>query len=204
MVKRIIKFMKAVVSVFTLTLLVYAIIVTTYFVTTIFNQNVLKAGSLIKESDSFVATVIAIHNLEKAPKEHLVAVKKEGYKIVISDEQLDAAETRYEQYLRKDINIVGLCCPSEKIIYLSEDVSQIGDTVLHEFGHAIDLTNGYSKTAEFKECYDSEKDGIREYARQNAREYFAETYMLCCKTISSNLCMKYSFPETMEFLKTIQ
>ena len=85
---------------------------------------------------------------------------------------------RYPYYTREDcamdaesVSYIGATNYSQKTIYLSE-----ASATLHEFGHFLDWTLGIP--AEHEQLYlaEAQNSGLRDYAKTNAREYFADCF----------------------------
>ena len=79
----------------------------------------------------------------------------------------------YINELSKQLNMscIGATNYSQKTIYLSE-----ASATLHEFGHFLDWTLGIP--AEHEQLYlaEAQNSGLRDYAKTNAREYFADCF----------------------------
>lgn len=79
----------------------------------------------------------------------------------------------YISELSKQLNMscIGATNYSQKTIYLSD-----ASATLHEFGHFLDWTLGIP--AEHEQLYlaEAQNSGLREYAKTNAREYFADCF----------------------------
>lgn len=79
----------------------------------------------------------------------------------------------YISELSKQLNMscIGATNYSQKTIYLSE-----ASATLHEFGHFLDWTLGIP--AEHEQLYlaEAQNSGLRDYAKTNAREYFADSF----------------------------
>ena len=79
----------------------------------------------------------------------------------------------YISELSKHLNMscIGATNYSQKTIYLSE-----ASATLHEFGHFLDWTLGIP--AEHEQLYlaEAQNSGLRDYAKTNAREYFADCF----------------------------
>ena len=79
----------------------------------------------------------------------------------------------YISDLSKQLNMscIGATNYSQKTIYLSE-----AGATLHEFGHFLDWTLGIP--AEHEQLYlaEAQNSGLRDYAKTNAREYFADCF----------------------------
>ena len=82
----------------------------------------------------------------------------------------------YISELSKQLNMScsGATNYSQKTIYLSE-----ASATLHEFGHFLDWTLGIP--AEHEQLYlaEAQTSGLRDYAKTNAREYFADCFAYC-------------------------
>ena len=73
-----------------------------------------------------------------------------------------------------NMNCIGATNYSQKTIYISE-----ASATLHEFGHFLDWTLGIP--AEHEQLYlaEAQTSGLRDYAKTNAREYFADCFAYC-------------------------
>lgn len=82
----------------------------------------------------------------------------------------------YISELSKQLNMscIGATNYSQKTIYISE-----ASATLHEFGHFLDWTRGFP--AEYEQLYlaEAQNSGLRDYAKTNAREYFADCFAYC-------------------------
>ena len=82
----------------------------------------------------------------------------------------------YISELSKQLNMscIGATNYSQKTIYLSE-----ASATLHEFGHFLDWTLGFP--AEHEQLFRAEAAAapLRNYAKTNAREYFADCFAYC-------------------------
>ena len=82
----------------------------------------------------------------------------------------------YISELSKQLNMscIGATNYSQKTIYISE-----ASATLHEFGHFLDWTLGIP--AEHEQLYlaEAQNSGLRDYAKTNAREYFADCFAYC-------------------------
>ena len=78
--------------------------------------------------------------------------------------------------LSKKLNMscIGATNYSQKTIYISE-----ASATLHEFGHFLDWMLGFP--AEHEQLYlaEAQNSGLRDYAKTNAREYFADCFAYC-------------------------
>ena len=70
-----------------------------------------------------------------------------------------------------DMSCIGATNYSQKTIYLSD-----ASATLHEFGHFLDWMLGIP--AEHEQLYlaEAQNSGLRDYAKTNAREYFADSF----------------------------
>lgn len=79
----------------------------------------------------------------------------------------------YISELSKQLNMscIGATNYSQKTIYLSDS-----SATLHEFGHFLDWMLGFP--AEHEQLYlaEAQNSGLRDYAKTNAREYFADCF----------------------------
>ena len=79
----------------------------------------------------------------------------------------------YISELSKQLNMscIGATNYSQKTIYISE-----ASATLHEFGHFLDWMLGFP--AEHEQLYlaETQNSGLRNYAKTNAREYFADSF----------------------------
>ena len=82
----------------------------------------------------------------------------------------------YISELSKQLNMscIGATNYSQKTIYVSE-----ASATLHEFGHFLDWTLGFP--AEHEQLFRAEAAAapLRDYAKTNAREYFADCFAYC-------------------------
>ena len=82
----------------------------------------------------------------------------------------------YISELSKQLNMscIGASNYSQKTIYISE-----ASATLHEFGHFLDWTLGFP--AEHEQLFRAEAAAapLRDYAKTNAREYFADCFAYC-------------------------
>ena len=79
-----------------------------------------------------------------------------------------------EQYppgTRIRLNAIGATNYSQKTIYLSD-----ASATLHEFGHFLDWTLGIPAKHERLYLAEAQNSGLRDYAKTNAREYFADCF----------------------------
>lgn len=106
--------------------------------------------------------------LRKLPEQVLDAFNAAGWTYCIDFDYMGG--------LSKKLNMscIGAANYSQKTIYLSD-----ARATLHEFGHFLDWTLGFS--AEHEQLYlaEAQNSGLREYAKTNAREYFADCFAYC-------------------------
>lgn len=106
--------------------------------------------------------------LRKLPKQVLDAFNAAGWTYCIDFDYMGG--------LSKKLNMscIGATSYSRKTIYLSE-----ASATLHEFGHFLDWMLGFP--AEHEQLYlaEAQNSGLRNYAKTNAREYFADSFAYC-------------------------
>ena len=106
--------------------------------------------------------------LRKLPEQVLDAFNAAGWTYCIDFDYMGG--------LSKKLNMscIGATNYSRKTIYLSD-----ASATLHEFGHFLDWTLGFS--AEHEQLYlaEAQNSGLRDYAKTNAREYFADCFAYC-------------------------
>ena len=103
--------------------------------------------------------------LRKVPEQILDAFNATGWTYRIDFD--------YISELSKQLNMscIGATNYSQKTIYLSD-----ASATLHEFGHFLDGQLGFP--AEHEQLYlaEAQNSGLRNYAKTNAREYFADSF----------------------------
>lgn len=103
--------------------------------------------------------------LRQVPEPMLAAFKVAGWTYRIDFD--------YISELSKQLNMscIGATNYSQKTIYLSD-----ASATLHEFGHFLDWMLGFP--AEHEQLYlaEAQNSGLRDYAKTNAREYFADCF----------------------------
>ena len=106
--------------------------------------------------------------LRKLPKQVLDAFNAAGWTYCIDFDYMGG--------LSKKLNMscIGATNYSRKTIYISE-----ASATLHEFGHFLDWMLGFP--AEHEQLYlaEAQNSGLRDYAKTNAREYFADCFAYC-------------------------
>ena len=103
--------------------------------------------------------------LRQVPEPMLAAFKVAGWMYRIDFD--------YISELSKQLNMscIGATNYSQKTLYISE-----ANATLHEFGHFLDWQLGFP--AEHEQLYlaEAQTSGLRDYAKTNAREYFADCF----------------------------
>ena len=103
--------------------------------------------------------------LRQVPEPMLAAFEVAGWTYRI--------DFNYISELSKQLNMscIGATNYSQKAIYISE-----ASATLHEFGHFLDWMLGFP--AEHEQLYlaEAQNSGLRNYAKTNAREYFADSF----------------------------
>ena len=106
--------------------------------------------------------------LRQVPEPMLAAFKVAGWTYRIDFD--------YISELSKQLNMscIGATNYSQKTLYISE-----ANATLHEFGHFLDWQLGFP--AEHEQLYlaEAQNSGLRDYAKTNAREYFADCFAYC-------------------------
>ena len=106
--------------------------------------------------------------LRQVPEPMLAAFKVAGW--------IYRIDFDYISELSKQLNMscIGATNYSQKTIYISE-----ASATLHEFGHFLDWMLGFP--AEHEQLYlaEAQNSGLRDYAKTNAREYFADCFAYC-------------------------
>lgn len=106
--------------------------------------------------------------LRQVPEPMLAAFKVAGWTYRIDFD--------YISELSKHLNMscIGATNYSRKTIYISE-----ASATLHEFGHFLDWMLGFP--AEHEQLYlaEAQNSGLRDYAKTNTREYFADCFAYC-------------------------
>ena len=106
--------------------------------------------------------------LRKLPEQVLDAFNAAGWTYCIDFDYMGG--------LSKKLNMrcIGATNYSQKTLYISE-----ASATLHEFGHFLDWTRGFP--AEYEQLYlaEAQNSGLRDYAKTNAREYFADCFAYC-------------------------
>ena len=103
--------------------------------------------------------------LRQVPEPVLAAFKVAGWMYRIDFDYIS------ELSKQLDMSCIGATNYSQKTIYISD-----ASATLHEFGHFLDWTLGIP--AEHEQLYlaEAQNSGLRDYAKTNAREYFADCF----------------------------
>ena len=103
--------------------------------------------------------------LRQVPEPMLAAFKVAGWTYRIDFD--------YISDLSKQLNMscIGATNYSQKTIYLSD-----ASATLHEFGHFLDGQLGFPAEHEHLYLAEAQNSGLRDYAKTNAREYFADCF----------------------------
>lgn len=106
--------------------------------------------------------------LRKLPEQVLDAFNAAGWTYCIDFDYMGG--------LSKKLNMscIGATNYSQKTIYISE-----ASATLHEFGHFLDWTLGIPAKHEQLYLAEAQNSGLRDYAKTNAREYFADCFAYC-------------------------
>lgn len=109
----------------------------------------------------------------------------------------------YISELSKQLNMscIGATNYSQKTIYISE-----ASATLHEFGHFLDWTLGFP--AEHEQLFRAEAAAapLRNYAKTNAREYFADCFAYCIIHGNDSEMMKHlrkNAPQTCTYFEEL-
>ena len=110
----------------------------------------------------------------------------------------------YISELSKQLNMscIGATNYSQKTIYISE-----ASATLHEFGHFLDWTLGIP--AEHEQLYlaEAQNSGLRDYAKTNAREYFADSFDYWITHGSNSEIMEHlrkNAPQTWAYFEALE
>ena len=110
----------------------------------------------------------------------------------------------YISELSKQLNMscIGATNYSQKTIYLSD-----ASATLHEFGHFLDWMLGFP--AEHEQLYlaEAQNSGLRDYAKTNAREYFADCFDYWITHGSNSEMMEHlrkNTPQTWAYFEALE
>lgn len=131
-----------------------------------------------KADAEFVEKIVS--QIELIPEDIIETFTKEGWRICITNENLENKLVNpAPELLQDDVIITGLTEISENTIYLyNVGLTLINNTAIHEFGHYTDRIYGWpSLEPEFKTVYINEKQLIKsDCVINNERELFAEAF----------------------------
>ena len=118
----------------------------------------------LKNRSGIIANAILME-LQYVPRPILDAFNACGWQLVIDCNYIA------ELGRRSGVGCTGATDYAERTIYVSE-----AGAVLHEFGHFLDWLLGFP--AEHEQLYlaEAQNSGLRDYAKTNAREYFADCF----------------------------
>lgn len=103
--------------------------------------------------------------LRKVPKPILDAFNAAGWTYRIDFDYIGELSDQL------NVNCIGATNYSRKTIYISE-----AGATLHEFGHFLDGQMGFPAEHERLYLAEAQNSGLRDYAKTNAREYFADCF----------------------------
>ena len=103
--------------------------------------------------------------LWKVPKPILDAFNAAGWTYRIDFDYMGALSDHL------NMSCIGATNYSQKTIYISE-----ASATLHEFGHFLDGRMGFPTEHERLYLAEAQNSGLRDYAKTNAREYFADCF----------------------------
>lgn len=164
-----------------------------------------KVGSTSQDAD---ALVVSSTDLEKEledylneniPENIMSVLISQDYKIATSEHPGEAYGVKY---------VDGLTDTHGNVIYVKNYEGKFRKSVAHEVGHAFDDCMDFpSKSEEFKDIYNEEKDSIRgsaedniEYCKQTPQEYFAEAFQIY---IYEPEILKDSAPRTYKYINQV-
>ena len=103
--------------------------------------------------------------LRKVPKQILDAFNTAGWTYCIDFDYIGELSDQL------NVNCIGATNYSQKTIYISE-----AGATLHEFGHFLDGQMGFPAEHERLYLAEAQNSGLRDYAKTNTREYFADCF----------------------------
>lgn len=104
--------------------------------------------------------------LRRVPEPILVAFNEAGWTYRIDfDFMADLSD-------RLDMSCIGATSYGKKIIYVSD-----AKATIHEFGHFLDGALGFPAEHERLYLAEAQDSGLRDYAKTNSREYFADCFV---------------------------
>lgn len=135
--------------------------------------------------------------LQSVPEPILQAFQREGWTYTVDFQYLAELSQKLE------MTCIGAASYAQKCIYVSE-----ASSTRHEFGHFLDYALGSpSKTEGFYEAESAETTAfLRDYARTNCREYFADYFVYWLKHHDNEAKaaqMQQFTPRTYEYFTTL-
>ena len=133
--------------------------------------------------------------LRKVPKPILDAFNAVGWTYRIDFDYMGALSDHL------NMSCIGATNYSRKTIYISE-----ASATLHEFGHFLDGQMGFPTEHERLYLAEAKNSGLRDYAKTNAREYFADcfAYYITYGSNSEMLeCLRKNAPQTCTYIEKI-
>lgn len=103
---------------------------------------------------------------------------------------------------QRGISCVGCTSYGSKRIYVSEAAS-----TLHEFGHFLDGQLGFPAEHERLYLAEAQNSGLRDYAKSNSREYFADFFACYIRYRGNEKVMETlqkNAPETYRYMKQLE
>ena len=103
---------------------------------------------------------------------------------------------------QRGISCVGCTSYGSKRIYVSEAAS-----TLHEFGHFLDGQLGFPAEHERLYLAEAQNSGLRDYAKSNSREYFADFFACYIRYRGNEKVMETlqkNAPETYHYMKQLE
>ena len=104
--------------------------------------------------------------LRKLPEQVLDAFNAAGWTYCIDFDYMGGLSKRL------NMSCIGATNYSRKTIYISE-----ADATLHEFGHFLDYALGFPAEHERLYLAESQNSSLRDYAKTNSREFFADCFV---------------------------
>ena len=152
----------------------------------------------------YPSTVAVMKALEQMPSEHLQQIIDNKYELIVDNELLREQYDIHENTIPLSYeNIGGLTVFETKTVYIRSNITSCGYAALHEMGHILDYCNNrVSSDKEFIECYNKEKNTIREYAKQSSLEYFADLYALEIHPMRLFTYTTDDFRESINYMKS--
>ena len=118
------------------------------------------------ENPTGVHTNDFLLELRRVPESILAAFNEAGWTYRIDfDFMADLSD-------RLDMSCIGATSYGTKTIYVSD-----AKATIHEFGHFLDGVLGFPAEHERLYLAEAQKSGLRDYAKTNSREYFADCFV---------------------------